>query len=541
MSSGPPEQETEDLTGRTLGEYTLLRRLGRGGMADVYLARQASLERNVALKILRPELARDESYDRRFHREAQSAAKLVQANIVQVYEVKKVDGYHFISQEYIHGRNLRQYLDRHGAVEPVMAITVLRQCAAALQKAADHHVIHRDIKPENIMLSTAGEVKVTDFGLARVNDDASRQALTQIGITMGTPLYMSPEQVEGGPLDSRSDIYSLGVTAYHMLAGHPPFEGDNALTIAVQQVKDEAPPLAGIRSDLPPELCELVHRMIAKDPAERPQTPSELLKELRKIKIDVDEDWDALIERLAATDTVASPEAPSYSQAKLAATQQLQTVMRGNIRSWWKQPATIVLLVALAVGGLVAGTVAATQRPPSFVLDIGEADRNEIPRKASVKEQYESAYWGTYALGSNEDQKRIRYWKAVAEYFPLSDAGENLNTTKLYHRLAKTRLGEVYLNQRSLPEALEIYDELESQEDVTDHFRMMGSAGKAIVYDSMPATEFEGGREEQIQKVRECLSRIGSETDLLNDFMRRNIEEIQLRLNQMTTLELDRS
>ena len=129
----------------------------------------ASLQRNVALKILKPELASDESYDKRFHREAQAAARLAHANIVQIYEVKKIDGFHFIAQEYVQGRNLRQYLDRHGAVEPVMAMTVLRQCALALQKAAEFNVVHRDIKPENIMLSTNGEVKVTDFGLARVN------------------------------------------------------------------------------------------------------------------------------------------------------------------------------------------------------------------------------------------------------------------------------------------------------------------------------------------------------------------------------------
>ena len=175
-------------------------------MADVYKKNKKSLiERHVALKVLKPELASDESYVKRFHREAQSAATLVQANIVQIYEVNEVDGLHFIAQEYVRGRNLRQYLDRYGAVEPVMAITVLRQCAMALQKAAEFHVVHRDIKPENIMLSTSGEVKVTDFGLARVNNDSSQQALTQIGITMGTPLYMSPEQVEGGSLDSRSE------------------------------------------------------------------------------------------------------------------------------------------------------------------------------------------------------------------------------------------------------------------------------------------------------------------------------------------------
>ncbi|MEM9411984.1 MAG: protein kinase, partial [Planctomycetota bacterium] len=157
-----------DLTGKTIGGYTIIRRLGRGGMADVYLARQESLERNVALKVLKPDLARDTSYIERFKREAQSAAKLVQSNIVAVYEVGQIEGIHFIAQEYVVGRNLREYLARNGSAKPVMAINVLRQVTLALQKAEQNHIIHRDIKPENIMLSPNGEVKVADFGLARV-------------------------------------------------------------------------------------------------------------------------------------------------------------------------------------------------------------------------------------------------------------------------------------------------------------------------------------------------------------------------------------
>ena len=141
-----------DLTGREIGDYQIFRRLGRGGMADVYLAKQISLDRNVALKVLKAELAKDESYVQRFRQEAQAAARLRQANIVQIYEVGELEGYYYISQEYVQGRNLSQYLSRHGAVEPVMAINVLRQCGLALQESGKHSVIHRDIKPDNIML-----------------------------------------------------------------------------------------------------------------------------------------------------------------------------------------------------------------------------------------------------------------------------------------------------------------------------------------------------------------------------------------------------
>ncbi|HEY2760492.1 MAG TPA: serine/threonine-protein kinase, partial [Pirellulales bacterium] len=258
-----------DLSGRQLGDYRLLRRLGRGAMADVYLAEQGSLRRQVALKILKRELAADETYVRRFDMEAQAAASLVQANIVQIYEVGFIDPWHYIAQEYVEGQNVAQYLQRHGTLDFKLAMAVLRQVTAALCKAADRGIVHRDIKPENIMLAKSGEVKVADFGLARIGAGEETMKLTQVGITMGTPLYMSPEQVEGRQLDPRSDIYSLGITCYHMLAGQPPFRGDTALSVALQHVRTQPERLENLRSDIPPALSRVVHKMLSKDPAER--------------------------------------------------------------------------------------------------------------------------------------------------------------------------------------------------------------------------------------------------------------------------------
>ncbi len=226
-----------DLSGRTLGDYQLIRQLGAGGMSNVYLAEQLSLRRKVALKVLKRRLSQDASYVRRFHREAQAAAKLVHANIVQIYEVGDRDGYHYIAQEYVPGRNLKQVLDRDGVVKARPAVSIMRRVLAALKKAGEEGITHRDIKPENIMIAPNGDVKVADFGLARIDEEKGVD-LTQIGVTMGTPLYMSPEQVEGRHVDRRSDLYSLGVSCYHMLAGRPPFQGDTPLSIAVQHLKD---------------------------------------------------------------------------------------------------------------------------------------------------------------------------------------------------------------------------------------------------------------------------------------------------------------
>ena len=281
-----------DLAGRQLGGYHLLRRLGRGAMSEVYLAEQVSLRRHVALKILKPNLAVQDSYVKRFRLEAQAAASLVHPNIVQIYEVGCADGMHFIAQEYVQGMNLHELLIRRGAPDLRLALTIMRQSAAALAKASERGIVHRDIKPENIMLSGHGEVKVADFGLARLSNEETR--LTQEGYTLGTPLYMSPEQVEGKPLDVRSDIYSLGVTCYHMLAGQPPFRGDTALNVAVQHLKGEADNLAELRPDLPPALCRLIHTMFARKPDDRLASAQALIGELRVIAassgVDADSD-----------------------------------------------------------------------------------------------------------------------------------------------------------------------------------------------------------------------------------------------------------
>ena len=204
---GPTPSMPFDLTGLTLGEFHLLRRLGKGGMAEVWLAEQTSLRRQVAVKILRPDFVADASYVKRFKHEATAAGSLNHPNIVQVYMVGEENGIHFIAQEYVQGRNLKEFITKKGPLEVPIALHILKQVAAALQVAATSGIVHRDIKPENVLLTKKGEAKVADFGLAQLSLHGEKVALTQVGVTMGTPLYMSPEQVNGKPLDARSDIY----------------------------------------------------------------------------------------------------------------------------------------------------------------------------------------------------------------------------------------------------------------------------------------------------------------------------------------------
>jgi len=266
-SSNRPEP---DLTGRSFGNYQILRRLGRGAMANVYLAEQTDLRRQVALKILNVALAADERFVKRFHREAQAAASLVHANIVQIYEVGCIEGFHFIAQEYVRGTNLGELLSRRGPISPSFAAALLIQVGAALQRSEQEKIVHRDIKPENIMISASGEIKVTDFGLAQMMNDGGVE-LTQVGVTLGTPLYMSPEQASGKTLDTRSDIYSLGVTCYHLMAGVPPFDGETALAVALQHANSDVDRLENHRTDVPANLCRIIHKMLAKSPDKRYQ------------------------------------------------------------------------------------------------------------------------------------------------------------------------------------------------------------------------------------------------------------------------------
>jgi serine/threonine-protein kinase len=279
-----PDRDAPDHSGRTLGDFQLLRLLGQGGMGQVYLARQITLKRQVAVKILKRELAGSGESLKRFQAEAEAVAGINHANIVQVYAIGEAEGLHYMALEYVEGRNLRDYLAKKGPPELPAALSVMRQIASALQRASELGFVHRDVKPENILLTRKGEAKLADFGLSRCFTSEQPLNITQSGVTMGTPLYMSPEQVHGKPVDPRSDIYSFGATCFTMLAGHPPFRGATGFEVAVQHVQAQPPELKAIRPDLPEDLCTIVHKMMAKNPADRYQSGHEILRDLSRLR-----------------------------------------------------------------------------------------------------------------------------------------------------------------------------------------------------------------------------------------------------------------
>jgi serine/threonine-protein kinase len=257
--------------------------LGEGGMGQVFLAEQLSLKRRVALKVMHAELAADPTCLKRFRAEAEALARLTHPNIVRVYGSGSQNDLHYMVLEYVDGPNLAAYLDQHGGMPVPLAVSILRQVANALETAGAQGIVHRDIKPANILLTGSGIAKVTDFGLARVADQKSLD-LTRSGVVVGTPLYMSPEQILGRRVDPRSDIYSLGASAYHMLAGRPPFVGESPFDVALHHLESRPQPLADLAPEVPQALVGIVDTMLAKDPQRRYQTAQELLVEVAKLE-----------------------------------------------------------------------------------------------------------------------------------------------------------------------------------------------------------------------------------------------------------------
>lgn len=283
-------RRTPIVPGRQIGHYTIVDRLGQGGMGEVFLALDRKLERQVAVKILSAEVVADSDHLRLFQREARALAALNHPNIVTIFSVDEAEGSHLLVMEFVEGRTLRDVLPAAGLSFPDFFDVVI-PLTEALAVAHEQGVTHRDLKPENVMLTTTGRVKVLDFGLAKIVQPARpqsdpRSALATIagpGAVLGTVPYLSPEQAEGRPVDHRADLFALGVVMHELLTGERPFTGDSAAQVVASILRDHPPPIERVRADVPSELGELVRHCLEKDPARRVQSARELHRDLEVI------------------------------------------------------------------------------------------------------------------------------------------------------------------------------------------------------------------------------------------------------------------
>ncbi len=350
------------------GRYRIVRRLGQGGMARVFLAQDESLHRQVAVKVLADRHSDDPHFIERFQREARAAARLNHPNIVQVYDQSQTAGMSYIVQEYVEGETLKDLIRRESPIEPRRAITIALQILAALRVAHQQGVIHRDVKPQNILVQLDGKIKVADFGIASAGDTE----MTEAGSIVGTAQYLAPEQARGLSVGPPADLYAVGIVLYEMLSGRVPFEGESAVTVAMRHVQ-EAPEALTDRNPLVPDALEsVVMRALTKDPTQRYQSADEMGLELDKVRQGLPiSDETAVIG--AATiamnrpieQTMVAPPLPPRERAPVRA-------KNPNRRRLWILLIVVgAVLAAIAIGLVAWGQIGSSSNTPTTAATTG--------------------------------------------------------------------------------------------------------------------------------------------------------------------------
>jgi serine/threonine-protein kinase len=375
------------------GRYRILRKLGTGGMANVYLAEDEVLGRRVAIKILNERHAGDDQFVERFRREAKNAASLSHPNIVSIYDRGEAEGTYYIAMEYLDGRSLKELIVARGPAPIHLAVDYARQILAALRFAHRHGIVHRDIKPHNVLVDGEGRLKVTDFGIAR----AGVSQMTEAGSIIGTAQYLSPEQAKGASVDQTSDLYSVGVVLYELLTGVVPFSGDTPVEIAMKHLSTIPEPPSAKRADVPRDLDMVVMRALAKDPSERYQSAEEMDADLRRVNRGVaispvtEEAATAIISRppqSAVTEITSRAPRPPVPYAPPSAYYDYDEPPR---RALWPWLVATLFVVAALIGGYFLYSQIQDQLSGSKTVAVGnyvgirEADAVPMIRAKGLK------------------------------------------------------------------------------------------------------------------------------------------------------------
>ncbi|MDQ3253524.1 MAG: serine/threonine-protein kinase, partial [Acidobacteriota bacterium] len=429
------DKQTRSLAGQRIGHYKILNLLGAGGMGEVYLAEDASLGRRVAVKLLPAHFTTDHERVRRFQREARAVSALNHPNILTIYEIGQSDSTHFIATEFIDGVTLREHMTS-ARLQITEALDVAIQVASALAAAHEEGIVHRDIKPENIMLRRRDRiVKVLDFGLAKLtgmriadfgmrNEEAetlvqspqSNPQSTAPGVVMGTVAYMSPEQARGLPVDGRTDVWSLGVVLYEMVAGHAPFKGETMSDVLVSILDKQPPPLADYLPEVLPRLQQIVERALRKDRGERYQTAKELLTDLRRLKQQLE--FEAEMEP-------SSPPEMSSGKATIESGKESATItgvvgvarstssveyIVGEIRSHKRGAILALMFLVIVTAGIAfgiykfAGQIKPAPAAPLQTMKITRLTATGKAKDAAISPD------GKYVVYVEEDAKRQSLW-----------------------------------------------------------------------------------------------------------------------------------
>ncbi len=403
MLAGMSSSVREAVVGRVLdGRYRVLSHIADGGMASVYLALDERLDREVAVKVMRQSLTQDETFVSRFHREARSAARLSHPNVVAVFDQGEDDGDMFLTMEYVPGRTLREVLSDEGPLSPRAALDLFDPILQALDAAHSAGLIHRDVKPENVILREDGVVKVADFGLARAVTAATTTNAS--GVLLGTVAYLSPEQVERGIADARSDVYAVGLVLYEMLTGRKAFDGDTPIHVAYQHVHGSVPVPSDRVPSVPQELDQLVALATARDPDKRPASAGDYLVEVRRSRSLMST---AELDLRPATPLVGDP-APATADAVARTTAIPVVRTSGPVgapsgtpptstprrRRRWLWPVLLSLMLVLAAGGgawwFVQGPGSKTVVPS--VVKLAKADAVTALERANLRSDVQESF-----------------------------------------------------------------------------------------------------------------------------------------------------
>ncbi|HAA6316398.1 TPA_asm: serine/threonine protein kinase [Listeria monocytogenes] len=352
------------MIGKRLSDrYKILHAIGGGGMANVYLAHDIILDRDVAVKILRIDLADESNLIRRFQREAQSATSLVHPNIVSVYDVGEENDLHYIVMEHVDGMDLKQYIHENHPISYEKAVDIMLQIVSAVAIAHQHHIIHRDLKPQNILIDHDGVVKITDFGIAMALSETS---ITQTNSLLGSVHYLSPEQARGGMATQKSDIYSLGIVLYELLTGKVPFDGESAVSIAIKHLQADIPSAREQNPEIPQSLENIIIKATAKDPFLRYQNAEEMEKDLQtclnkdrlnepKYVFPTDDGDTKAIPIIATKDTMQNLDKTIVPEGKVAAAEAVPEEKKGKKKKKMSKKKKITLIVFSVIAIFIIG------------------------------------------------------------------------------------------------------------------------------------------------------------------------------------------